>query len=218
MKNSISFIVLLVVTLCANATDRFYIEDFEIAPGETRTVNILLDNETVYTAFQTDIYMPEGLTIEQEDGDYIFDLTSRKANDHTIMSQLRPDGTIRIAVFSMNVKAIKGNSGAVITFNLIAADDYMGPATIELKNSIFTTVDGDEVIFANEICTLGPISTPGDVNNDGSVDIDDVTALIQYVLGGYSRNFDEVAANVDGEGSIDIDDVTALISMILLGH
>ena len=209
----------MIVSVAISAiADRLYIDDFTILAGESLQVEILLDNEVQYTAFQTDMVLPHGLAVEQEDDEYIFDLTSRKANDHTIMSQLRPDGTIRIAVFSMNVKAIKGNSGAVITFNLIAADDYMGPATIELKNSIFTTVDGDEVIFANEICTLGPISTPGDVNNDGSVDIDDVTALIQYVLGGYSRNFDEVAANVDGEGSIDIDDVTALISMILLGH
>ena len=209
----------MIVSVAMNAiADRLYIDDFTILAGESLQVEILLDNEVQYTAFQTDMVLPHGLTVEQEDDEYIFDLTSRKANDHTIMSQLRPDGTIRIAVFSMNVKAIKGNSGAVITFNLIAADDYMGPATIELRNSIFTTVDGDEVIFANEICTLGPISTPGDVNNDGSVDIDDVTALIQYVLGGYSGNFDEVAANVDGEGSIDIDDVTALISMILLGH
>ena len=209
----------MIVSVAISAiADRLYIDDFTILAGESLQVEILRDNEVQYTAFQTDMVLPHGLAVEQEDDEYIFDLTSRKANDHTIMSQLRPDGTIRIAVFSMNVKAIKGNSGAVITFNLIAADDYMGPATIELKNSIFTTVDGDEVIFANEICTLGPISTPGDVNNDGSVDIDDVTALIQYVLGGYSRNFDEVAANVDGEGSIDIDDVTALISMILLGH
>lgn len=217
MKRFISFLMIVSVAISAIA-DRLYIDDFTILAGESLQVEILLDNEVQYTAFQTDMVLPHGLAVEQEDDEYIFDLTSRKANDHTIMSQLRPDGTIRIAVFSMNVKAIKGNSGAVITFNLIAADDYMGPATIELKNSIFTTVDGDEVIFANEICTLGPISTPGDVNNDGSVDIDDVTALIQYVLGGYSRNFDEVAANVDGEGSIDIDDVTALISMILLGH
>ena len=68
----------VVSLLCAAATDRFYIEDFSIAPGETRTVSILLDNEAAYTAFQTDIYMPNGLTIEMEDGDYIFDLTDRK--------------------------------------------------------------------------------------------------------------------------------------------
>ena len=75
MKRTIILSIAVVAVLCAAATDRFYIEDFTIAPGETRTVNIILDNETAYTAFQTDIYMPAGLTIEMEDGDYIFDRT-----------------------------------------------------------------------------------------------------------------------------------------------
>ena len=40
----------VVAVLCAAATDRFYIEDFTIAPGETKTVSILLENEATYTA------------------------------------------------------------------------------------------------------------------------------------------------------------------------
>ena len=71
MKRRLLFAVLAVVAMCAAATERFYIEDFVINPGETVAVSILLDNETAYTEFQADIDMPGGLTIEQEDGDYI---------------------------------------------------------------------------------------------------------------------------------------------------
>lgn len=56
----------------------------------------------------------------------------------------------------------------------------------------------------------------GDVNHDEQVDIDDVTALIAFVLG--NSNSDSICAecgNVDGAGAIDIDDVTTLIDMIL---
>ena len=62
MKKTIILFTAMVVALGAAATDRFYIEDFTISPGETRTVSILLDNEAEYTAFQSDLYLPEGLT------------------------------------------------------------------------------------------------------------------------------------------------------------
>jgi M6 family metalloprotease-like protein len=52
----------------------------------------------------------------------------------------------------------------------------------------------------------------GDVNEDGLVDIDDVTLLIGYVLNGAEYN---PAADMNSDNGIDIDDVTALISVIL---
>jgi len=56
----------------------------------------------------------------------------------------------------------------------------------------------------------------GDVNHDGSIDIDDITATIDRVLGktpeGY---FCTVCADVFEDNIIDIDDVTALIDIVL---
>lgn len=51
MKKTIIWLMAMVVALGAAATDRFYIEDFALAPGESRAVSILLDNEVEYTAF-----------------------------------------------------------------------------------------------------------------------------------------------------------------------
>ena len=44
------------------AQDRFYIENFNIEPGETKIVEIQLDNVTTFSAIQADIFLPEGLT------------------------------------------------------------------------------------------------------------------------------------------------------------
>ena len=151
MKRRLLFAVLAMVAMCAAATDRFYIEDFTIEPGETRTVSILLDNETAYTAFQTDLYLPDGLTVEQEDGDYIFNLTSRKGRDHNIASQLQADGAIRIMSYSPSIKPYSGNSGALVTFNVTASANFGGTKSIELKNTLFTTINGSEIPFNDEI-------------------------------------------------------------------
>ena len=53
----------------------------------------------------------------------------------------------------------------------------------------------------------------GDVNGDGEVNIADVTALIDYLLGGGDIN--EAAADVNSDNDINIADVTALIDYLL---
>jgi len=63
------------------------------------------------------------------------------------------------------------------------------------------------------VCPAVPQSMIGDVNDDHSVDIDDVTMLIGHILTGASINV--LAGDINQDNSIDIDDVTQLIQMIL---
>lgn len=55
----------------------------------------------------------------------------------------------------------------------------------------------------------------GDVNHDGTIDINDVTLLINYVLNGTADC--PVEGDINDDGFIDIVDVTSVISMILTG-
>ena len=140
------------------AEDRFYINDFSIDPGGSRQVEIMLDNSTVFTAIQADIYLPQGLTIEQSDGDYLFDLTSRKGRDHTISSRQLSSGAIRILVASQNLKTFSGSSGALVTFNIIADASISGTKVIELKNVAASEVDQTEHQLPNTSCSVNVTS------------------------------------------------------------
>ncbi len=63
-----------------------------------------------------------------------------------------------------------------------------------------------------------PAVMRGDVNKDGEVGIDDVTALIDYLLSGDATGIDLEAANCDlSADGIGIDDVTTLIDYLLSG-
>ena len=66
---------------------------------------------------------------------------------------------------------------------------------------------------------LQPIQTfrPGDVNNDGNVNIADVTILIGFVLSHNATGINLDAADLNGDGQYDISDVTSLISLVLRG-
>jgi hypothetical protein len=79
-------------------------------------------------------------------------------------------------------------------------------------------IDGTESGWSNiEEVTLFANEHPyaiGDVNHDNVVDIDDVTALINTVLGTPSGAC-PVCSDVNGDEVIDIDDVTALINSVL---
>ncbi len=79
-------------------------------------------------------------------------------------------------------------------------------------------IDGTQSAWSNsQKVTLfenGDGYTLGDVNHDQSVDINDVTALIAYVLG-QGNTICTDCADVFDDDAIDINDVTALINMVL---
>ena len=55
----------------------------------------------------------------------------------------------------------------------------------------------------------------GDVNMDGTVNISDVTTLIDYLLGGQVEDIDILAADVNQDNAVSIADVTELIDKLL---
>ena len=171
------------------ARDRLYIENFSIAQGETLTVPIQLDNDTVYCAFQTDLYLPEGLQVVMDDDEYIIDLTSRKDRTHNLSCYQQPDGAIRIYVSSQSVKPFSGNNGPIATIELTATENVSN-TVMALRNSITVeesgqkhylddceamanptlvsgiTLDKIEVeLYPNETDTLTATVTPNDAVN-----------------------------------------------------
>ena len=201
------------VALYGAADDRFYIEDFTFVTTDTSTVNLVLDNETAYTAFQFDLYLPDGLMIVPGSAA----LTGRQGSDHTLVVNEIAEGVFRLMSYSLGINTFASNSGALVTLEIAATNDFVGTATITLRNVLFTAVTGVEMPFCDEICTVTVTAQGliGDVNGDGSVNISDVTALIDYLLSGNASGINLINADANQDSSINISDVTALIDYLL---
>lgn len=54
---------------------------------------------------------------------------------------------------------------------------------------------------------------PGDVNRDGSVNVSDITELINMIMGFTAEDLER--GDVNGDGRINVSDITALIDIIM---
>lgn len=103
---------------------------------------------------------------------------------------------------------------------------YMGEDNME--HCVFRNLDGaafvdngvapkaNKAFLVNEEFESITLAGPrGDVNHDGVIDIDDVTALIDYLLGIPGCEACSYCSDVDVDNKINIDDVTALIDYLL---
>ena len=61
--------------------------------------------------------------------------------------------------------------------------------------------------------TQGSAATLGDIDGNGEVNVSDVTALINKILG--SSTYSDAVCDINGDGEINVSDVTALINTIL---
>ena len=149
------FLMLLALPLASRAKDTFYIAPVNVAPGDSKTITLNLDNSQVFRGFQTDIELPEGLKIaSKSNGNFDISLTDRGASSFSVSSNLMSDGSVRILGYSTQGESIKGNQGALVRISVRASSDFSG-GYIKLKNSIFSDVNNRDVKLDNSQLFVG---------------------------------------------------------------
>ena len=218
-------IMLLVLSLLLSGSawaDEFTIEPFSIVASETKTITIHLDGSRSYINFQMDLYLPQGFSIEADtDGELLWDVNADMKNeDHNASGRKLEDvdGHYRVIVASPKNRPFKNLSGNVLDIPLVSAENVKpGEYVIGITNQKLTS---DELLgyrLDDKECSFRVVEKAilGDVNGDGHVDIADVTALQNYLLGRVQTTFNQENADVNSDSDITVTDVTALVNTIL---
>lgn len=190
--------------------DNLTINDFSMSAGETKNIEILLDNTSAVQSLGMYIELPAGITMDAAN----VALVSSRAPEADDMIAANNVGQVcRVAMLGIGGKAVVGNSGALFTIPVKVAEGTAdGDYELTLSNVELSTTDNKAINLAQSKVKLTVSSGKvGDVTGDGEVNIDDVSAIIAVICGDptYADK-----ANVNGDQNVDIDDVSAVINII----
>ncbi|MBQ1723623.1 MAG: leucine-rich repeat protein [Muribaculaceae bacterium] len=124
-----------------NTDDFVSIDNFTIAPDETKTIDVKLSNQEEYAAMQFDVILPAGLTVV----DKSLSATSR-STEHALIS-MDKGNACRIIAYSMENVVFNGNEGPVLRIKVKATDELAPDAQITIDNVIFAT-NKSETLYA----------------------------------------------------------------------
>ena len=199
----------------ANTLQLPHVEGYK---GKQVELPISLNNQHDITAFQFDLYLPNGVSVaKKSNGKMMIETTERMEGTYSISSNTI-DNFVRVTGYSAEGDAFTGNSGDILNITLDISDAVAdGDYTISIKDIVLSDVNNTEYHPANVEGTLTVKSyTLGDVDNSGAVNINDVVCIINHILNKPVSVFIEEAADVDGSGSININDVVTLINRFIL--
>ena len=151
LNRSFRIVMLLLACLGASlglqADNIIHIGNASGSPGEEATVSVALTNSDAVSAMQLQVTMPEGISLV----DGSAELASR-ATDHSATIGVK-DGVLNIMVYSMNMTALSGNEGDVVSFR-VRLGNQPGQFALSAQEVILTGADGN---------VLGASATNGSV-------------------------------------------------------
>ena len=199
----------------------FTAEASPIVPGEVFTVTVSLENDVPLTGFTAYINLPEGFEIVANEDDDIITPGERVPENYQ-WSYNEDNG--KIGLLKASTADIEGESGELFSFNVQAPDEIDAESVITLTNFIgsikgsVTSFDFDSDITLDVIGTSKVI--PGDIDEDGDVDADDLALFIQALAAGKVPSEDSedfIRYDVNQNGSINIADAQAIFNIFMYG-
>lgn len=152
-----TIVLLMAVVNYIAADNRVSITDFSISAGETKDVNVMLDNEMSYVAFQFDLYLPKDITLAG------FEVNRDRVPESTDVSMAKQeDGSYRFLAAAMSMEKIVGSNGSIITLRLSAKNNItIGNKTGYLRDVKLSKADATGVTIAEfpfAVKVLAPIT------------------------------------------------------------
>lgn len=120
MRKRIWMISLLMLLISSTiwADDKLNVYDFRISPGETKEIEVCMENDVSYVAFQFDLHLPQGLTLES------YSVGDRVPESTTVSMSEMDDGSYRFIAAAMQAESISGYGGSIVNLTLKASENF----------------------------------------------------------------------------------------------
>lgn len=170
--------------------------------GNDVVVNISLKNNPGIVGFRFSIkYDTNALTLKSAEGVDMDVMFSENLTDYPF-----------VASWESGTKEIDTNEAVVkLTFTVKEnTSEGIYPITVEIDDDDFYNIKEENIKFevVNGAITVRSY-LPGDINNDGKVNMKDLTRLHQYI-NGWKVTVVQEAIDVNGDGKVNMKDLTRL--------
>ena len=152
----------------AQGNNKLYIEDFDIAPGETKILDIILENEDPVSSLQFDITFPTGLSYVEGSLEKVTSRITRTS--HSILAVKQEESVYRMGILStsseMANSAVKLKEGALLRIKVKADIDYKG-SSIKITDIIGSNGTVSPSVRLNmDACKVNAGVRVGDLKNE----------------------------------------------------
>lgn len=186
--------------------------------GMSYNLPVAIQNEAGISAIQCDIVLPEGITLVQNDGQFLVDVNSeRLTTGHSVNIRQLSSGAVRVMITSMTAEPFIGNEGDLFTLHLdVAPEVEDGVYPVSLTNVVMA--DASALTYhAPDVATNVIVKNKikGDANGDGLVNVGDYVTTANYIMELNPEPFVFAAADVDESETIDVGDLVGITNIIM---
>ncbi len=188
--------------------------------GKQLVLPINLTNTDDIAGVQFKLTLPAGVSVALNSKNKLMFSKTERDEDHTLSGSKADDGSYTVLLYSADSEAIMGNEGSIIDVTLdIDKEMKDGNYEIKLSDIVLSTtkavkINCDDITAQLEVKSY----VLGDPNNDGAIDVVDITMVANHILGNDPENFIFAAADVDADGTVDVNDIISIANIILYGN
>ena len=202
-----------------NSVNMLILPDLYAYVAKQALLNVGLANDDAITGVQFNLTLPVGITVADNDKGKLMLSKTERDEDHTLNGSKNANGSYTILLFSNDSEEIMGNAGDIIGITLNVSKTLAeGNYEIKLSDIVLSTTNAKKINLEDITSILSVSVMNGDVNDDGDVDVVDVTAVANYILGQQPASFVVKAADADYDGVIDVNDIVSIANIILYGN
>ena len=153
----------------ASTSDGLAIEPITLYPGETRTINVLLNNdEQEYSALQCQVVLPQGVELIAADG-----ADRGQQHNYSMRKSDVADNVYSLMGVSQNGSKFDGHEGRIMRLTVAADDEFdASAAQVEITNIMLVTDENSILLAGNSMSKL---------NNNTAIEQIDASREVAHV-------------------------------------